>query len=171
MGTGGAQSSRAPARRVGWSARVTITRFFLQITWAFCRTRKSIFRGSTTPTGMLRKTARSDAAAPLIRTTDEIARTKPEFILALGRHIDMPEYFRYLVDTGIPFLMEKPWGVDAETVNGLADYAENKKAWVAVPMSMRYSWWAKTAREMVRNGTWRYRHAGAFQSARRSALH
>jgi predicted dehydrogenase len=81
-----------------------------------------------------------------------IQKTRPEFILALGRHVDMPEYFRYLVDSGIPFLMEKPWGVDSKTVNALAAYAEEKKAWVAVPMSMRYSWWAKTAREMVKSG-------------------
>jgi predicted dehydrogenase len=81
-----------------------------------------------------------------------IQKTRPEFILALGRHVDMPEYFRYLVDSGIPFLMEKPWGVDSKTVNALAAYAEEKKAWAAVPMSMRYSWWAKTAREMVKSG-------------------
>ena len=55
-----------------------------------------------------------------------IEKTKPEFVVALGRHIAMPAEFRFLVDTGIPFLMEKPWGVDDKTVNELADLADAK---------------------------------------------
>jgi predicted dehydrogenase len=80
-----------------------------------------------------------------------IEKTKPEFVLALGRHRDMPAAFRYLVDTGIPFLAEKPWGTDDKTVNELAEYAEKKKAWVTAPMSFRYSWWAQIARKMVQS--------------------
>ena len=45
-----------------------------------------------------------------------IDKTKPEFVVALGRHVAMPAEFRFLVDTGIPFLMEKPWGIDDRTV-------------------------------------------------------
>jgi predicted dehydrogenase len=81
-----------------------------------------------------------------------IEKTKPEFVLSLGRHVNMPAAFRFLVDSGIPFLAEKPWGVDDRTVNELADYAEKKKAWATAPMSMRYSWWAETARKMVQRG-------------------
>jgi predicted dehydrogenase len=81
-----------------------------------------------------------------------IEQTRPEFVLSLGRHRDMPGPFRYLVDTGIPFLAEKPWGVDDKTVNELADYAEKKKAWATAPMSFRYSWWAQIARKMVQSG-------------------
>lgn len=81
-----------------------------------------------------------------------IDKTKPDFVLSLNRHVDMPGPFRYLVDSGIPFLAEKPWGIDDKTVNELADYAEKKKAWVTAPMSFRYSWWAETARKMVRSG-------------------
>jgi len=81
-----------------------------------------------------------------------IDKTKPEFVLSLNRHVDMPGPFRFLVDAGIPFLAEKPWGIDDKTVNELADYAEKKKAWATAPMSFRYSWWAETARKMVRSG-------------------
>jgi predicted dehydrogenase len=81
-----------------------------------------------------------------------IEQTKPEFVVALGRHIAMPAEFRFLVDTGIPFLMEKPWGVDDKTVNDLADLAESKRAWVAVPMPFRYSLFAETAVEMRQRG-------------------
>jgi predicted dehydrogenase len=77
-----------------------------------------------------------------------IEKTKPEFIVALGKHVAMPAEFRFLVDTGIPFLMEKPWGIDDKTVNELADLAEAKHAWAAVPMPFRYSMFAETALEM-----------------------
>jgi predicted dehydrogenase len=79
-------------------------------------------------------------------------KTKPEFVIALGRHAAMPAEFRYLVETGVPFLMEKPFGVDARTVNALADLAESKRAWAAVPMPFRYSWLAETAIKMRKNG-------------------
>jgi predicted dehydrogenase len=81
-----------------------------------------------------------------------IEKTKPEFVLSLNRHVDMPGPFRFLVDAGIPFLAEKPWGIDDHTVNELADYAEKKNAWVTAPFSFRYSWWAEVARKMVRAG-------------------
>ncbi len=77
-----------------------------------------------------------------------IEKTKPEFIVALGKHVAMPAEFRFLVDTGIPFLMEKPWGIDDKTVNELADLAESKHAWAAVPMPFRYSMFAEAALEM-----------------------
>jgi predicted dehydrogenase len=81
-----------------------------------------------------------------------IEKTRPEFVVALGHHAAMPAEFRFLVDTGIPFLMEKPWGIDAKTVNQLADLAESTKAWAAVPMPFRYSWFAETAVAMRDKG-------------------
>jgi predicted dehydrogenase len=81
-----------------------------------------------------------------------IEKTKPEFVVALGRHVAMPAEFRFLVDTGIPFLMEKPWGIDDKTVNELADLADAKHAWAAVPMPFRYSLFAETAVEMRQRG-------------------
>jgi predicted dehydrogenase len=81
-----------------------------------------------------------------------IEKTKPEFVVALGHHAAMPAEFRFLVETRIPFLMEKPWGIDAKTVNELADLAEARKAWAAVPMPFRYSWFAETAVAMRDRG-------------------
>ena len=81
-----------------------------------------------------------------------IEETRPEFVVALGRHVEMPEIFRYLVGTGIPFMLEKPWGVDAETVAVDADLAEEKGTWVAVPFITRYSHWAEAARQMIEDG-------------------
>jgi predicted dehydrogenase len=81
-----------------------------------------------------------------------IDRTRPEFVVALGHHAAMPAEFRFLVETGIPFLMEKPWGTDAKTVSELADLAESRKAWAAVPMPFRYSVLAETVVAMRDRG-------------------
>ena len=99
-------------------------------------------------------------------------KTKPEFVVALGHHAAMPAAFRFLVESGTPFLMEKPWGTDAKTVNELADLAESKKAWAAVPMPFRYSWFAETAVAMRQTGGARdhLTRAHAVQSARGSTL-
>jgi predicted dehydrogenase len=82
-----------------------------------------------------------------------IEKTKPEFIVALGKHSAMPEEFRYLVSTGIPFLMEKPWATDDQTVNELAALAESKKAWAGVPTPFRYNWLTDVAIRMKKEGT------------------
>ncbi|MDA9504429.1 hypothetical protein XI09_06625 [Bradyrhizobium sp. CCBAU 11386] len=81
-----------------------------------------------------------------------IDRTRPDFIVGLGRHVDMPEIFRHLVETGIPFLMEKPWGVDDVTVRELAELASKRNSWVCVPYFARYTPWAEVARSMVQSG-------------------
>src|SRR6516165_10114294 len=81
-----------------------------------------------------------------------IETTRPEFVIALGRHCDMPEIFRFLVGAGIPFTMEKPWGIDPDTVADLARLAAEKRAWVSVPFMQRYSFWAVTAKRMIETG-------------------
>ncbi len=81
-----------------------------------------------------------------------VEETQPEFVLALGRHSDMPAEFRFLVEAGVPFLMEKPWGIDPRTVRALAALAEERRAWVATPWAMRYSVWAETARKAIAGG-------------------
>jgi predicted dehydrogenase len=102
--------------------------------------------------GIAAKYAGQVGSTPYTDYRTMVEQTKPEFVVALGHHAAMPAAFRFLVDTGIPFLMEKPWGVDDKTVNQLAALAESKKAWVAVPMPFRYSWWAETAGRMRKNG-------------------
>ena len=81
-----------------------------------------------------------------------VEKTRPEFVIALGHHAAMPAEFRYLVDARVPFLMEKPWGIDAGTVNELAALAERTGAWAAVPMPFRYGWFAQTALAMRDRG-------------------
>jgi predicted dehydrogenase len=98
------------------------------------------------------KWAKEYGSTPYTDYRAMVEKTKPEFVIALGRHSAMPAEFRYLVESGVPFLMEKPWGIDDTTVNALADLAESKKAWAAVPMPFRYSMFAETAIAMRDRG-------------------
>jgi len=102
--------------------------------------------------GIAAKWAAEYGSTPYTDYRVMLEKTRPEFVVALGHHAAMPAAFRFLVETGTPFLMEKPWGIDAKTVNDLADLAESKKAWAAVPMPFRYSWFAETAVAMRQAG-------------------
>jgi predicted dehydrogenase len=91
-------------------------------------------------------------AMPFTDYRQMIEATKPEFVIALARHCDMPEIFRFLVGAGVPFVMEKPWGTDPDTVADLARLATEQGAWVSVPFMQRYSFWAVTAKRMIEAG-------------------
>jgi predicted dehydrogenase len=81
-----------------------------------------------------------------------LARTKPDFVVALGQHSRMAGIAHDLLDGGHPFMMEKPMGVSAAEVQGIADKAAAKRAFVAVPLPQRYSPFARRARRMLDDG-------------------
>src|ERR1700680_1536647 len=54
-----------------------------------------------------------------------------------------------LLDEGYPFLMEKPMGINASEVEGVAAKAARHNAFVAVPLAQRYSPFAQRARELL----------------------
>jgi predicted dehydrogenase len=66
---------------------------------------------------------------------DMLERTKPDFVVALGRHSRMAETAQHLLDHGYPFMMEKPMGLNAGEVSRIADKAALKKAFVAVALA------------------------------------
>ena len=76
-------------------------------------------------------------ATPFTDYRRMVEATKPEFVIALGRHCDMPDTFRFLVDAGVPFLMEKPGAPIPTRSTDLARLAAEKGAWVAVPFMRR----------------------------------
>lgn len=82
-----------------------------------------------------------------------LEKTRPDFVLALGRHSVMPEIAHHLLDAGLPFVMEKPIGLDASAVRAVADKATAKRAFAAIPLGQRYSPFAKRARQMLAEGT------------------
>lgn len=78
--------------------------------------------------------------------------TKPDFVLALGRHDDMAQTARYLIENDFPFLMEKPMGINAQQVGELAELAAARNSFAAVPFTQRYLPFITQARGMLANG-------------------
>ena len=64
-------------------------------------------------------------------------RERPDFVFALGRHVDMPGQAEFLIDEGIPFALEKPCGVNAASVERIAAHAASRGAFAAVPLVLR----------------------------------
>lgn len=98
---------------------------------------------------------RAAELGPLPTFTDYrqmLAETRPDFVLALGRHAVMADIALYLVEHGYPFVMEKPMGLDAAEVRRVADRAAATGAFAAVPLSQRYQPFTALAREMLAAG-------------------
>ena len=68
-----------------------------------------------------------------------LATTRPDFVVALGRHRQMAGIAHDLLDQGYPFLMEKPMGINASEVEAVAAKAAQLNAFVAVPLAQRYA--------------------------------
>ena len=77
-----------------------------------------------------------------------VDKERPDFVFALGRHCEMAERARFLLQRDIPFAMEKPMGLNAQQVAELAALAEQKNAFVAVPFSIRMSPWVRKIKEL-----------------------
>jgi predicted dehydrogenase len=75
--------------------------------------------------------------------------TRPDFVVALGRHRQMAGIAHDLLDQGYPFLMEKPMGINAREVEAVAAKADRLGAFVAVPLAQRYAPFAKRARQLL----------------------
>src|SRR5262245_22406038 len=80
------------------------------------------------------------------------ASTRPDFVVALGRHREMAAIAHDLLDQGYPFLMEKPMGVNALEVEAVAAKAARLDAFVAVPLAQRHGPFATRARELLAAG-------------------
>jgi predicted dehydrogenase len=78
-----------------------------------------------------------------------LATTRPNFVMALGRHCQMAQIAHDLLDQGYPFLMEKPMGISAPEVDAVAAKAARLNAFVAVPLAQRYGPFAARARELL----------------------
>jgi len=81
-----------------------------------------------------------------------LTESRPDFVIALGRHSSMAETALYLLDQGYPFLMEKPMGIDVDEVRRVADRAAAKNAFVAVPLGQRYQPFVVRARALIAEG-------------------
>jgi predicted dehydrogenase len=70
-------------------------------------------------------------------------KTRPDFVVALGRHCDMVEEATFLLEEGIPFALEKPCGLSARDAMQLA----------AVPLVFRNGDFAALLGKMSAQGT------------------
>ena len=75
--------------------------------------------------------------------------TRPDFVVALGRHSRMAAIANDLIDAGYPFLMEKPMSINAAELEPVADKAAKRNAYIAVPLAQRYGAFAKRARKLL----------------------
>jgi predicted dehydrogenase len=96
----------------------------------------------------------ADVGSPLTFTDyrEMLATTRPDFVVALGRHRQMAGIAHDLLDQGYPFLMEKPMGISASEVEAVAVKAARLDAFVAVPLAQRYAPFSKRARELLDAG-------------------
>ncbi|HET7882161.1 MAG TPA: Gfo/Idh/MocA family oxidoreductase [Acetobacteraceae bacterium] len=81
------------------------------------------------------------------RDAEMCARLKPDFAFALGRHCDMADVARRLIEQRIPFAMEKPCAVTAADAHDIAARAAQAKLFAAVPFVIRYSPLVETIRQ------------------------
>jgi predicted dehydrogenase len=81
-----------------------------------------------------------------------LTTTRPDFVVALGRHRQMAGIAHDLLDRGVPFMMEKPMGINATEVAAVAEKAARLNRFVAVPLAQRYQPFAIRARELLAAG-------------------
>jgi predicted dehydrogenase len=90
------------------------------------------------------------ATCPVFTDYREMCATlRPDFAFALGRHRDMAEEARFLIDSRIPFAIEKPCALDAAEAQDIARRAAAARVFAAVPLVMRYCPLIETIREVA----------------------
>jgi predicted dehydrogenase len=77
------------------------------------------------------------------------AQLRPDFAFVLGRHCDMADQARFLIDNRIPFAIEKPCAVNAAEARDIARRAAAAGVFVAVPLVFRYCPIIATIREVA----------------------
>ena len=71
--------------------------------------------------GLVARTAAEVGSPPTFTDYRQmLVKTRPDFVVALGRHRQMAGIAHDLLDQGYPFLMEKPMGINAAEVEAVA---------------------------------------------------
>lgn len=101
-------------------------------------------------------TAREVAVARGLDAYDGLAElvetTRPDLVIALGKPADVLEDARWLVDHGLPCVVEKPIGISGADLAALVRAVAEKGAFVSVPLVNRYSRLWQTLRELEAEG-------------------
>ncbi len=80
---------------------------------------------------------------------DMCTTLQPDFAFVLGRHCDMADAARFLIDSRIPFAIEKPCAVNAAEAHDIARRAASAGVFAAVPLVFRYCPIIDTIREIA----------------------
>ena len=91
----------------------------------------------------------SELGVPGYVEPEQLLARRPDFAFALGAHADMPALARLLVDSGVPFVIEKPAGLNANDVERLRDRARAKSLHVGTGFNFRVSDWFKRVRDLT----------------------
>ena len=84
------------------------------------------------------------------------ARLKPDFAFVLGRHIEMADEARFLIESRIPFAIEKPCSRNAAEARDIARRAQAAGVFAAVPLVMRYCPIIDVVRDVARGEAIQY---------------
>jgi predicted dehydrogenase len=81
-----------------------------------------------------------------------IARTRPDFLMVMARHADMPHLALDLLDYDLPMGLEKPLGVSAEQIAPLVAEVAHRGTFAAVSLVNRYSRLWEELQRLEENG-------------------
>jgi predicted dehydrogenase len=112
-------------------------------------------------------------ATPFADYRDLIADARPDFVFAFGRHCDMPDTASALIEEGVPFLLEKPGGLNYEQVASIRDRSKARGLHVGTGFNFRVSEMYRRIRDVIAEdavthasfryiggGPYRYRESG-----------
>lgn len=68
-----------------------------------------------------------------------LMETKPDFVFAFPPHYQMKEVAEYLLQSGLPFSMEKPAGLNSGEMESLYELCQQKNGFCSIPFVWRYS--------------------------------
>jgi predicted dehydrogenase len=93
-------------------------------------------------------------------------KTRPDFVVALGRHCDMVDEATFLLEEGIPFALEKPCGLNARDAATLAALEARTGNFAAVPLVFRNGDFSARLKDMSAQGAqyMTYRFIAGFPS-------
>ena len=80
---------------------------------------------------------------------EQLLARRPEFAFAFGPHVQMPALGRRLVDAGVPFVIEKPAGLNANDVAALRDLAGARGLHVGTGFNFRVADWFTRVRSLT----------------------
>ncbi len=83
-----------------------------------------------------------------------VSEVKPDYVLALGRHDMMAEVALFLLDSRIPFTMEKPMSHSARQLRGVLEKVEAANGFASVPLNFRYQPFLGKAKELIAADTY-----------------